>query len=92
MQSAKVRAIGWATAKSDAVRCFNVWGLFLKDRNQVSDMPTIETVVFRTPQYFRSFFLKTPIKKVLFEKNICFWCVRLFKIKKVVLQNKCQLK
>ena len=51
MQSAKVRAIGWETAKSEAVRCFNVWETVLADRHQQSGMPTIETVVFRTPQY-----------------------------------------
>ena len=51
MQSAKVRVLGWETAKSDAVRCFNVLETVLEARHQESGMPTIETVVFRTPQY-----------------------------------------
>ena len=50
MQSAKVSALGWETAKSDAVRCFNVLGTVLAARHQPSGMPTIETVVFKTPQ------------------------------------------
>ena len=80
VQSSKVRAIGWETAKSDAVRCFNVLGTVLAARHQPSGMPTIETVVFKTPQ---SCFQLDEAKGIIFlQKNVVLFSKRCIFVKK----------